>query len=146
MRVLTAFVMILGTISAYADDDKPMESWFVLSCCSWHSEHGGKNPPRQINPGMGFEYGTKNLRALGGGFINSKSRDSGYIGIRHCWWNVTDKACLGPTAAWVSGYNDRMQFVVVPTLAVEGKEYGMNVLGFYWEHSTVIGFSVKKKF
>jgi hypothetical protein len=147
LTMLLAPVLFFAAYKVYAfEAEKPAEKWGVIGCCSWHSDHGGTSPPRQINPGFGFEYGRKDLRFVGGGFINSRSKDSGFLGWRQNLYRWDERWASGYTAAWVSGYGDDMLPVVVPTLALEGKEYGLNIMGAYWKKKVVIGLSFKKKF
>ena len=56
------------------------EIWTVFTCCSHHFDDSHPSDYEQRNVGIGGEVGTKNLRAVGGVYRNSRRVNSVYFG------------------------------------------------------------------
>ena len=97
---------------------------------SYHfkEREGKKGSYEQTNPGLGLEHVINDMWRLGAGTYRSSIRtDASYVGaiylpLQYANWR------LGVAMGAVSGYETNLTPLVVPTLMVEGKKLGLNVL------------------
>ena len=133
--------MALGLVTpAHAD------TWLVGTVASYHLDRSVEHCER--NYGVGMEHMIwRNTRLVGGVYNNSYCRQSEYLGL--VWAPMHyGKVHMGFLAGGVTGYNSELDPVVMPTIAIEGKHFGMN-LGIMPALDnkilTVIGLQIKWK-
>ena len=143
--VLAALVLFSGIANA--------ETWITVSLASYHFKErdSEKGSYEQTNPGLGLEYLINDRWRLGAGTYRSSIRtDASYVGaiyipsyLRSTYWR------LGLAVGVVSGYETNLSPLIVPTLMVEGKRVGMNILFVPPVQKTNgggLGFQIKLKF
>jgi hypothetical protein len=97
----------------------------VLSCCSYHFDHRGLN---QRNFGIGYERSVSgNWRIAAGAYDNSMYKVSAYAG-GVCAPFQAGGVRLGAMAGVITGYRTGPVPIVVPTVLLEAKTVGANVL------------------
>jgi len=120
------FGALLALAAAYSDKAKAADDvWLSATIASYHSNRNIEHNER--NWGLGFEYGlSDNWRAVGGAYRNSYWRTSAYAGL--LWLPVrVGPFRAGTTLAGATGYNGPVDLVVMPTIAWEGKQFGVNL-------------------
>lgn len=123
VRFLT-FLLALTSYSASA------ESWLTMPAYSWHfsGREDGKGSYETMNTGLGLEHVvTPSFRVAAGIYRNSVRRDSGYFGVGYLPLQL-GPVRIGASAGVVSGYTSNLLPVLVPTLTIEGKQFGVNLL------------------
>ena len=126
---MKSLLLILGLIApslGYA------ETWLTVSLASYHFKEREENKGsyEQTNPGLGIEHVLNDRWRLGAGTYRSSIRtDASYVGaiyipsyLQSAYWR------LGLAMGVVSGYESNLTPLVVPTLMVEGKKWGANIL------------------
>ena len=124
MRSLLLAALVCYSQIAYA------ETWLTVSLASYHfkEREGNKGSYEQTNPGLGLEYVLTDKWRIGAGTYRSSIRtDASYVGalyipLQSAYWR------LGLAMGVVSGYETNLTPLVVPTLMVEGKKWGANIL------------------
>ena len=120
--LLAALVLVSGIANA--------ETWLVVSLASYHfkEREGTKGSYEQTNPGLGLEHVLSDKWRLGAGTYRSSIRtDASYVGAMYIpfgWSYLKFGIALGA----VSGYETNLTPLIVPTLMVEGKRFGANLL------------------
>ena len=102
----------------------------VVSIASYHfkEREGNKGSFEQTNPGLGLEHVINDMWRIGAGTYRSSIRtDASYVGamylpLQYANWR------LGLAMGVVSGYETNLSPLIVPTLMVEGKKFGANIL------------------
>ena len=117
------------------------DTWIVTTVASYHPGGGDYN---ERNLGLGLEHGGEKFRIVGGGYRNSFYRDSYYIGMTAGMMKL-GPVKIGLMAGGVTGYEDTVEPVLMPFMAIEGKQVGAN-LGIMPAKDggvTVIGLQIK---
>ena len=134
MRSFAAgFVSCLLLIVAVGVVAKAMaEAWLTIPIASWHAERErekGKGSYEQTNPGLGLEYVLNEKWRLGAGMYRSSIRtDAGYVGAVYLPWNPIRHTRIGASVGMVSGYEGNLIPLLIPTVVIEGKRWGVNLL------------------
>ena len=153
MRSFAAgFLACLLLIAAVGVVAKAMaETWLTISVASYHFKErdSGKGSYEQTNPGLGLEHVLSDKWRFGAGTYRSSIRtDASYVGAMYTpfsWSYLKFGIAMGA----VSGYEPNLIPLVIPTLMVEGKKWGANILFVPPVQKTDgggLGFQVKFKF
>lgn len=142
---LVAVMLFLGIRPAEAAD----ETWLAATVTSYHFDRSIKH--NEFNAGLGVEHDiAKDTRLVAGFYDNSNHHLSLYAGAAYAPIPIFG-ARFGVLAGGVNGYgeNPRMWwFLVAPFLAVEGKTFGLNIIGAppMLKHEGVLALQLKMKF
>lgn len=140
-RALSALIFLMGATQANAS-----EWWMVESGISYHFDR--TKDLNEENWGLGLEWQKDRTWAvIAGVYRNSYYRDSVYVGAAYTpfQWKY---AKAGVIAGLVSGY-EAGPFMLAPTLMVEVKGYGMNLLvipPISKDVEGVVGLQLKSRF
>lgn len=126
---MRSLLLIIG-ICLYVPTFCNAETWLTVSLASYHfkEREGNKGSYEQTNPGLGLEYVLSDKWRIGAGTYRSSIRtDASYVGAMYTpfsWSYIKFGIALGA----VSGYETNLSPLIVPTLMVEGKKLGVNLL------------------
>jgi len=102
--------------------------WLSATVASYHSNRDAEYNER--NYGLGFEYGAADRwRAVGGVYDNSYYRTTVYGGALYLY-PVSQSIKVGVMLGLASGYSHvvgPLAPVALPTIAIEGKQFGANI-------------------
>lgn len=132
-----------GALKACAQEAR---SWVVLSVGSYHLDRSEEY--REINPGLGLEFGMNDRWSLVAGvYNNSFGRASEYAGATYMPWQWR-AARFGTVMGLVTGYESRPVPVVLPALSIEGTDFGVNVVVSpkHGDSPGGLGFQLKWRF
>jgi hypothetical protein len=137
IAVLTA-VFVLTSVCVRS---AKAETWISTTVTSYHFDRSKDHNER--NFGLGFEHQvTENGRIVGGFYKNSEyhwSVDGGFLYLPY----KVGPAKVGAMFGAVTGYEEMTVMpVIIPTVAFEGKKYGVNI-GVV---PSMIGLQLKMRF
>ena len=113
--------------------------WGVATLTSYHYDRSKDH--NEKNLGVGFEYHGKSVGWAGGFYKNSTYKTSVYAGPVFNFANA-GQAKFNLCLCGVTGYEDAVQFTPLPTIAFEGKEWGVNI----GVMPVMVGLQVKRRF
>jgi len=105
--------------------------WLQVPLASYHFDRTNDEGEKynQRNFGIGLEYAvSEKFRLQAGMYRNSLGLESGYVGASYLPWSPFRYSRIGVSAGVVSGYDENVIPVVIPTLSIEGKKLGANIL------------------
>lgn len=115
------------------------QTWVTATVTSYHLDRKGQN---EVNPGIGFERSlSERWRWIAGGYVNSTNVTTMYAGAVYSRWDL-GPARLGTLVALATGYDARPVLMAGPTLAIEGREMGANLI-FIPAGRGVLGLQLK---
>lgn len=128
MRPILAALLICSSAAALADG-----TWLTASLGSYHVD---RNDYCEINPGVGLEHGLgRDVRFITGSYQNSLCKPSSYLGASYMPLALRGGLRAGAAVIAATGYQvdrdtkrDKPVFAVLPTLAYEGRRYGVNLV------------------
>lgn len=125
LMLLTGFAMwssfVVGVYKAFAGD-----TWITASVKAYHFDRSKSY--NEVNQGVGLEVSlADDWRAAGGAFRNSFSKVSSYAGFVYAPFRIAG-AQLGFMGGGVTGYDQKVSLAIVPTLMIEGRTLGVNLL------------------
>jgi hypothetical protein len=106
----------------------------------------------ELNPGIGFEHGSRTTRLVAGVYQNSLCLPSQYVGVS---WSplVSGAWSAGVALIAVTGYEKNKRgtealLAPLPTISYEGRNFGVNfiVIPPYDDFSGAIGLQLKVRF
>jgi hypothetical protein len=141
IRALLIVALILGLSREVRAD-----TWGVATFRSYHADRAHEH--NENNAGLGFEHGIKrDVRLLGGFYINSEYRQSIYAGASYMPWRA-GIFHVGAVGFVATGYNSTVVPVGAVAVSAEWRYFGLNVAVTppmpKWP--AVAGFQFKVKF
>lgn len=132
-KALSLAVLALVCSTAQAETDTSFEAKRLWLNAGFYSAHFDTNKGlRNANPGLGFEYRlNEDWSATAGGFTNSDSVHSSYVGAYYQPWRLAG-AKIGVVGGAFNGYpkafNGGWFPAVLPVASWEGDRFGLNVM------------------
>lgn len=141
------FVYIIALIALFAVSGRaPADTWLVGTVASYHTNRDIERNER--NWGLGLERDfAENWRYTVGGYRNSYWRNSYYAGAQWLPWRF-GSIRIGAMAGGVTGYTNSVDPMILPTIAIEGKQFGVNlgVMPHVKRGVGVLGLQLKTRF